>query len=287
LETKQNYIERLKKSIEKSKKESRNGNYYNNKSNFLSYRKKIDLDIKRVIHNKGLKNEYNLKDIYGVVGEINITGGSSYSFTIEDKLFDKIKSISNRLNTSVFITIISIYLVLFYKTTGFKNYRLAVVKSRRVYKEFERVLGWLSCDVIMCFELLESLSFTSLSRIVTDELLSFPEKVFFNYEKIINELDCPLSVLSPYLFNYYQKKDRSIKNCIAAGHETNGFGQFDFYAIIEHYNDGLYFKINYNMEAYDKKQIQRIANMFISLVNQISDNDDLEIINYLLNTKDR
>ncbi|MBY0481464.1 MAG: amino acid adenylation domain-containing protein [Chitinophagaceae bacterium] len=215
--------------------------------------------------------------IYGTLVNIKSQPGASYTIFIKEGVWNRIKKISVDSDVSLFTTLISLLSIIHMKTHNTQYLRIFIPFTTRIFKEFENIVGWLTSEIILCIEIDDTLPLRELIKMISKKLIEVSQYRFYPYEKILNDLDLTLNIVSPVFMNYMNMSEENIEDYtpfksadgdFIAFHKPKGNGHFNFKYTIEEYKNGTLIGMEYNLNTYSPVQVEAMANDLLSLLEK-------------------
>ncbi|MDQ8014084.1 MAG: amino acid adenylation domain-containing protein [Flavobacterium nitrogenifigens] len=273
--SKKNYLSKILQSIERTKKENAQGKCISSRiqtKEVCSYRKNLtDELLQNLSDGKSIKQ---FEDAYGTIVNLVADKGAVYKMIIKEPLFSKLKDMASLNGSSLFVNIIAMLSLAFYKSKDVKDSRIYIPFSTRVFEEFEPIVGWLTSEIILPISVNESLLFRNFAEQVAKEVFENSDYRFYSYEKILNDTDAPLHLLAPVSFNFVVHNETDLTN-FDEGHRQNGSGHSDFKLEATQYKNALNFNVEYNLKAYQASDIENIMNIYVGIIEILTENSNL------------
>ncbi|TCN57662.1 SDR family NAD(P)-dependent oxidoreductase [Flavobacterium circumlabens] len=268
LSLKEKYLEKIQNSIRKT------NDQYN-----ITYKEKLSAEIQ--IAAKGRPVD-QFSNAYGKVVNLYQEQGSSYKIFVKGTNYENLQKLTLNNGSSIFMNIVSVFLLVFYKINQTNHLRFSVPYSTRVFKEFEEMVGWFSTSIILALDIDDSLTFKEFVLMATEEMFDTSQNRFYPHEEILNDLDVPLRVLTPTFFNFitgvYTEMD--LEN-FGEGHSEEGSGHFNLKGLFVPFNSGILFNLEYNREAYSAEDIEYMIQNYFIILDHLVKNEDTPIAEIL------
>lgn len=237
-----------------------------------SYKAELENEMKMTLKGKGI-SEY--PDAYGTIVTLAPGAGASYTLFVEDVLSNQLRSLSTQCNVSLFVTLIAAFVKLFH-TPAKENVRVSIPFSTRVSPEFEQMVGWLTHNLIVCFEVDENMGIAEFVRRVNDSVWESSDFRFYPHEKMMEDLDLPLNRLAPVYINLLKATDYQIKD-FRPYHSDKGTGVLDLKCLINECKNGIAIKIHYNIEKFSREEIGQIGSRYLFILEQMASDSGLSL----------
>ncbi|KFF06341.1 SDR family NAD(P)-dependent oxidoreductase [Flavobacterium reichenbachii] len=267
---KEKYLDKIRNSISKT-----------NDQYDLTYKEKLSSEIQIAAKGRPIDKFSNA---YGKVVNLYQEQGSSYKIFVKGTNYENLQKLTSNNGSSIFMNIVSVFILVFYKINKTNHLRFSVPYSTRIFKEFEEMVGWFSTSIILALDINDSLSFKEFVLLATEEMFETSQNRFYPHEEILNDLDVPLRVLTPTFFNFitgvYTEMD--LEN-FGEGHSKDGSGHFNLKGLFVPFNSGILFNLEYNREAYSAEDIDYIIQNYFIILDQLVKNEGAPISEILKN----
>jgi len=250
------------------------------KNKIVSYEKTLLKELLKF----GSEKEKYFKYVHGTLPLLKVPKGKAYTVFIAGELFLKLKKIAVDLESSLFMTLISSFALLFYQLRKEENIRIYLPFSTRMFEEFEQLVGWLTSEIILCIEVNPNISFSEFNRKVTELILNTSKYSFYPHENIMKDLDITINQMSPVMLNFIKATDTEIVSLLPF-HGNNGTGHFDFRATILEHKNGISIRAQYNTAVFNAAEIEEMFQTFLATLDQVTGNPEVKISNFANDNK--
>lgn len=228
-----------------------------------SYKKELERDLLKCL---GMKDERLVGEALGSIVHLYPEPGGCYRTYIKKDLLNKLEKLAVECNTTLFMVLIATFAILFRKVKERKNIRMYIPVTTRVLEEFEDIVGWLIGELIVCIKVDDDRNCNDLVTTVTNIFLETGNYRLYPHERIMKDLDLPLSVLAPVFINFGETIDEDIQD-LRPVHAGKGSGHFDFKCVIYEYKNCLALTIDYNLNAYTPADIEYIMKEYLAILD--------------------
>jgi amino acid adenylation domain-containing protein len=240
--------------------------------------------IDKISYKKSLQNQFSnwrpektnyFSNALGKIVYLKPPPGATYSFFIQQDLYEKMKNRASDNHTSLFSFIIST-IVTWYSITHHNDvFRVYIPFSTRVSEKLQNTIGWLTSEIILALKIDHKKSFESLIKDVVLEVVESSDHRFFPHELLLEKLDVTLNNLTPLMINMINSNEE-IED-FSSEHSLNGTGHFPIRFTILEYNNGLSFSVQYNKSLYKSEEIERMLNLYQQMLRQLALDSNIEL----------
>jgi len=211
------------------------------------------------------------QDALGAVVTLYPSPGAVYVFFIDEQLSNSLHALAANCNSSLFMTLISAFVILLYETEARKNIRVSIPFSTRFFDEFKAIVGWLTHNLIVCFEVDGSTDWNDLITYVTETVLEASDFAVYPHELIMKDLDLPLDILAPAYINLVRDKEEVITD-LTPYHLKQGSGILPLKCIIKECKNGIVLKLHYKVGKYSSYDIELLGKRFVEIIQRLTYN---------------
>jgi fengycin family lipopeptide synthetase D/gramicidin S synthase 2/tyrocidine synthetase-2 len=231
-----------------------------------SYRAELNDQLKKF----GLTNSRAMsQEALGAVVTLYPLPGAVYVLFADEQLTNCLNELAAHCNTSLFMILISAFVILLYETEGRKNIRISIPFSTRSFDEFKAIVGWLTHNLIVCFEVDAWANRNEWITYVTETVLEASDFAVYPHELIMKDLDLPLDVLAPAYINLVRDKEEVITD-FTPYHLKQGSGILPLKFIIKECKNGILLKLHYQIGKYSGKGIEGVGKRFIEILQRFA-----------------
>ncbi|WDV44634.1 amino acid adenylation domain-containing protein [Clostridiaceae bacterium M8S5] len=232
---------------------------------------------------------------------VQTNNGTSYSFTIDAELTEKLVSVSKQNGATLFMTLLSSFYTLLYKYSGQKDVIIGSPVSGRTQPEFSNVYGYFVNPLPLWANFDEDPTFKEFLGEVKENVLMALENQDYPFALLLEKLglkrDPSRSAIFQVMFVYLMHNIE--RTGFESGNVGNfqGFpmqvlsipeeeGQFDITLSMYEENGILHATFKYNTDLFYESTIVRMSKHFKELMSKIVESPDLNISKYSVLTDD-
>jgi hypothetical protein len=182
---------------------------------------------------------------------------TSFSATARERVYENVK----HFTVTPFEVLVSAFVLAYGEHQQTQAARISIPFSTRVHAGFEGIVGWLTNEVIVCFSMTAPVTTEHFLKGNARRIAEAAEHRIYPHERILNDLNLPLSVVAPVLFNLINC-DQEIMEPVADAHHENGSGHFNLHIQIMEYKNGFRLRVNYNTAAFTSAAVERLISCF-------------------------
>ncbi|HKI17259.1 MAG TPA: condensation domain-containing protein, partial [Isosphaeraceae bacterium] len=212
--------------------------------------------------------------------------GSAVSCPIDPDQFARLRDLAAREQTTLFVVLLSAFLVLLRRYTGQDDLVIGTATAGRGRPEWERVVGYFLNQVPLRVRVDVQSDFVDLIRRAQRVVLSALEHQDFPFSVMVERLRPARDPSRPPIFQVMFIWDKSIEFSAQQPSDSHPFGAgrpieplvmeqcgapFDLTLIVFENGSDLSASIRYNVDLFDATTIERMAGHFRSLLSGIVD----------------
>lgn len=210
--------------------------------------------------------------------------GSIQKFEIEDGVLDKIKDLSNRSGTTLYMILLSVYNVLLFKYSGERDIITGSPIACRNNSDLENMIGIFVNSIPMRNSVNKDESFNDLLRRVKVNSIEAYKNQEYQFEDLVERINLvrdgnrnPMFDTMCVLQNMY------IPSLNIDGIEINEYEiqnkttVFDLIFYFMEFKGKLEFKIQFSTELFRKETIEWLGNSYIKILKDVIKNTDIAI----------
>jgi len=208
--------------------------------------------------------------------------GAEYHFTIDSNLKDKLKMISQKNGTSLFIPLLTAFGVLLSRYSLQDDLVIGVPVANRNHFELESMIGILINSLPIRFTLSEDSTFREVLNKTKEKFLSAFENQEVPFERLVEDLKVKRNMSSPpvfqTIFNYISVYQKEISIPGLYFQMMNGerdTSHVDLTLTIHDYKNKFDCNFEYNTDLFTQSTIVRLAGHYLSFLQQIPTKEDL------------
>ncbi|TCP66050.1 non-ribosomal peptide synthetase [Baia soyae] len=210
--------------------------------------------------------------------------GDVYHFTLPILLHQKLKSLSQQEEASLYMTLLAAFKVLMYRYTNQEDILIAAPIANRTRSEWDGVIGFFANTVVLRTDLSGISSFRELLQRVRRVTLDAYSNQDVPFEKVVEKLmpnrDVSMNPLFQIMFNYiestYETQFYGLKSKFVD--VDNNTAKFDFEVQIMETSEGIQGRVEYSTDLFDGTTIQRMIVHYHTLLEELVQAPDLSII---------
>jgi amino acid adenylation domain-containing protein len=214
--------------------------------------------------------------------------GKSIKFSIDKKLTEQLKDLSQQNNATLFMTLLSAFKVLLYKYSSQQDICVGVQIAGRNSQELEGLIGFFLNALALRTQVQGEQSFNSLLNNVKQTTLEAYEHQEVPFEKVVEEVvkeryhnRSPIFQVLFGLQNTPEVPQLNIDDLqIHPENFTNETSKFEIILSLTEYPDGLQGNLRYSTDLFTASTAENLASRYEVLLNSIVSNPD-ESVNRL------
>lgn len=211
--------------------------------------------------------------------------GSTINYKVSEKLQMNLYRLVYQENVSLFMLLISAFIILINKYTGQKDFNIGTPVANRNQKEVENLIGFFVNTIVIRANLIKGHNFRQLLHQVKETCLGSFENQFVPFEKIVNsvlrEVDTTRNPLFDILFSVNNYKVYELNEDEQDQFEylpyNNRTSQFDINFNVNENRNGLFFDVEYSTDLFRRDTIERFIKHFEHILFAILDDVEIEI----------
>ena len=205
----------------------------------------------------------------GLIARLKNRPAGAYVFFVGPEILTDFRKMAHQTNTSLFTVLVSTFAILFYQVARKEQFRIDVPITTRVYEEFENIVGWLMSSIIVCFDVDEKATLSELIKLIFASILEVSDHRFYALEKILMDLDLPLSEVVPMQMNLVRIQGESI-NKFSPVHKERSDAYFHFECSISEYDNALVISICYDKKKSTGGEIEEMMRTYLKMITDRS-----------------
>ncbi|NHN25908.1 amino acid adenylation domain-containing protein [Flavobacterium jejuense] len=210
--------------------------------------------------------------------------GTSIGFELSKEKSNQLKLISERTNSTMFMTILSIYYILLNKITNQEDIIIGTAVAGRKHFDLEDLIGMFVNTLPLRNYPKVDLSFNMFLETVKSVTLECFENQIYPYESLLDELnierDTSRNPLFDVFFSYqnFEEPELSIPGLTLSPYNSGHIdSKFDISLNVIEHNEKLFLGIEYSTELFKKEKIESIIGYFNKIVDAVIENRDVKI----------
>lgn len=221
--------------------------------------------------------------------------GDVFTFDLDPRLMADIRALSNRQDTTLFMTLFAAFAVLLYRLTGHKDILVGTPIAGRKDSEVENLIGLFVNTLVLRARMEPEQPFADLLSEVRKTTVEAFEHQDMPFEKLVLDLNPkrdlshgPLIQILFTLQNLPPLQELMAESPDAdAGTSSNidghtGTAKFDFALFVSEVRDRLQCSVEYNTDLFSKATIEEISGYYAALLNAITKDPEAGVASYPL-----
>ncbi|MFD2679426.1 amino acid adenylation domain-containing protein [Bacillus seohaeanensis] len=212
------------------------------------------------------------------------TKGNSITFELPEKLSIQLKELSQKENTTLYMTFLAAFKALLYRYTGQKDILIGTPVGGRNREEIERLIGFFVNTIVIRTELKQNQTFEKYLNQVKQACLAAYANQEVPFEKLVEEIQPERNLSHNPIFQamfIYHNKDQSNRNSFYIGKEeivvSKEHTKFDLTLFIEDQGNRIVGEIQYKTAIYKQRKIEQFLDHFLNLLDTVSINPEMQI----------
>ncbi|MGB7605373.1 MAG: amino acid adenylation domain-containing protein [Lutisporaceae bacterium] len=204
--------------------------------------------------------------------------GDYIIFSVEKEIKEKLKKLSAKNQTTLYMTLLSAYYVLLSKYTGQEDIVVGSISMGRHHKGTENIMGMFVNTLALRNYPKENKTFRELLMEVKVNTLNAFENEDFQYDELIKTLNIKRDMSRNPLFDtvfFMQSHIISESNLITRNEKKTS--QFDITIEGLELDEEIRFSLEYNIGIYKKLTMERFSKHFINVLKQVVEQDDIKL----------
>jgi amino acid adenylation domain-containing protein len=214
--------------------------------------------------------------------EVFTFAGDSYEFTIENKDALKFREIGSRNGGTLYMCVLAVLNVLFYKYTGQTDIIIGSVTAGRQHGDIQRIIGMFANTLAIRNYPGGGKTYESFLKEVITTSLKALENQDVQFEELVGKLDVERNPSRNPLFDIcmlVQNLPEAAKGEEATAATDEGFSfhlqknpasRFDMTFVIFETDDEVYIDIEYYTAIFEKESIERLVSHFKNIIEAVS-----------------
>ncbi|WP_172844424.1 non-ribosomal peptide synthetase [Tumebacillus algifaecis] len=210
--------------------------------------------------------------------------GALETFLVPARLADQLRTLSQGEGVSLFMTLLAAFKTLLFRYTGQQDQLVGTPIAGRTREEIEPLIGFFVNTLVMRTELTEDMSFRTLLQRVKDTAFEAYAHQDVPFEKLVEELAPERNISHTPLFQVmFNLQNASVENLSLTGltlealDADTGSSSFDLTLSMTEGKAGISGRIEYSTDLFERTTIQRMIPHFLTLLEALAGNPDLEL----------
>ena len=210
--------------------------------------------------------------------------GASYGFVINEAQTIGIKTIAKEVNTSVFMTLLTVFNVLFSKLSDQSNVVIGVPVRGREHMDLEDMIGMFVNTLPVKNEITGELPFIELLKKVSQRTLRCFDHQAYPYDQLVEDLKIkrsegrnPLFDVS-FTFDSFGGTEVKFEGLDFESYENKRNDvKFDITLIASEFSNGINIGFEYDTELFLESTIQRFGVYIQKIIDEVLKNKNIQI----------
>jgi hypothetical protein len=207
--------------------------------------------------------------------------GASYSLHLDRGLAEELRSLSQRENVTLYMTLLAAYQTLLYRYTGQRDIAVGCNIARRTQPEVEGVIGYFANNLILRTKLSGMWTFHQLLAHVKETALAAYAHQDIPLDRIVQELELERDPTRPLLFHVtftlqnLPHSELRLGTMVLWPFETDiAPAKHDISVFITDTGDSMLFGVLYNKDLFDPDTITGLFKHYAILLQSIVDHPE-------------
>ncbi|MFC2155937.1 condensation domain-containing protein [Acidobacteriota bacterium] len=212
--------------------------------------------------------------------------GGRISFTIDRKKTKQLSLLSGDEDVTFFMSLLCLIAIFLYKYSGQEDILIGAPIANRRQPELHPIVGFLVNTLVFRVKVDPGLSFRQLLKHIKRETLESYEYQDYPFDLLVEQLGLDRDLSQSPLFNFMVAHNNAetedsqlvmegLKTSPYAYEEDFNMSKFDLVMHMNEFADCIYPSIEYNSDLFDRTTIERMADNFLTLIdNVIAQKDD-------------
>jgi amino acid adenylation domain-containing protein/non-ribosomal peptide synthase protein (TIGR01720 family) len=211
---------------------------------------------------------------------IQSTEGKSYGFLLNKEIASGLNNISKAQNTTLFMTLLSIYKVLLYRYTGQTDISVGTPIANRHQEEVAGLIGFFMNTIVLRDELDAKASFAALLQQIKETCLEGYSHQDVPFEQIVDALSLERDRSTTPLFQtlFVLQNNESVdevqvdNNSLQSRGNTSTTSKFDITTTMTETSEGIVVEFEYATALFKEETIVRMASHLEMLAKAVIEN---------------
>ncbi len=215
--------------------------------------------------------------------------GEQRSFTFSQALTEKLKALSRRERTTLFMTLLAAFQTVLHRYTDQDDLVVGTVKSNRNQSEFEALAGFFLNTLVLRTDLSGNPTFRELlartRQVTVDALANGDVPIHSLVKELELDRDPSRNPLFQVMFVLEPPLPQPGPGWELSQTEVDvGIARVDLYLELDDRPGGLVGRIRYNTDLFDRETIERLLAHLTTLLEAVVENPERAIADYSLHT---
>ena len=206
--------------------------------------------------------------------KIQSFNGSSHTFTVPLDMVNDLKTLGQRAEATLFMTLLAAFKVLLFRYTGQEDMLVGTPVAGRTRIEIEKLIGLFVNTLVLRTRLADNPSFLELLSKVRDVSLDAFARQDVPFEHLVEALQPERDATHSPLFQVMFVYEKSLTTPLEIDNST---AKFDLTLFVWEETDRLTVRMEYSTDLFEADTIQRMAGHLLTLLEAIVANPDQRI----------
>ncbi len=204
--------------------------------------------------------------------------GELLRFQIDAKLTEKLRKIGREHNTTLFMTLLTIYKVVLARLTGQSDIIVGTPVAGRDRAEFEETVGFFVNTLAIRDQVDTKDNFSNLLARIKQSVIEAQEHSQIPFEAVVENLRVPREInRNPVFQTMFALQNTDSSTLVIDGIQASqteldtGTSKFDLMYSLTEGQDEIEVLVEYSKELFDKSQIERIFEQYLLVANNLAD----------------
>jgi non-ribosomal peptide synthetase component F len=209
--------------------------------------------------------------------------GDEVTFTIDNRLRDKIRQIEIENGATLFMVLLAAFNILLMKYSGQEDIIIGSPEAGRHHADLHRVVGMFVNLLVLRNRPEAGKTFKDFLREVKENCIEAFENQDVQFDELVDRLNTqpdpsrnPLFDVCLFLQNFMEKAGK-IKEKKSSQNYLNSVTQFDMELGAYEMTDGIYFCLGYSTALFKRSAVESFAKRYVEILEQLADNTDMDV----------
>jgi amino acid adenylation domain-containing protein len=227
--------------------------------------------------------------------QVNAYQGELYRFEVPPNLRKKVEAFAKLYETTPFAVLLTVYAIILQKYSRDEELNIGLPFSRRPLVETENMVGFFINTLVTRLSFGEDKSYVAMLKNTSQIIRDAFANQAASFEEVVDILNIERNMSIHPLFQVHFNLLPGLFKKLKTSHmdmeimgANSGYPEFDLALEMFESENGYYSAVKYNSKIFMTETIERIANHFISLLNQVLENPTIKLSEVsLLSTSER
>jgi amino acid adenylation domain-containing protein len=218
--------------------------------------------------------------------------GATHTFAVDAGVADSLRALCEREGVTSFMALLAVFQLLLSRYSGQQDIAVGTSIANRNRAEIEPLIGFFLNMLVMRTDLSGNPTFRELLGRVREVALGAYAHQDLPFEKLVEELqpqrDLSREALVQVLFVMHNAPVRVLQMphglTLRPVETERGTAKFDLSLFATEGNDGIYFRMTYQVDVFEASTISRLADHFRLLLQQVAADPDKRISDFSISS---